>query len=62
MIIACGFSGHGFKFAPLIGAWLAAMAAGGAGDEAAALGPGVDVAEARAAFSLARPALATRGI
>ena len=71
VIVACGFSGHGFKFAPVIGALLAAMASAGAegaegaagGDSAVAgavaeaLGPGVDAAEVARAFSLKRAAL-----
>jgi glycine/D-amino acid oxidase-like deaminating enzyme len=61
IVVACGFSGHGFKFGPLIGAWLAAMASGrGADASVEALGPGVIVAEARAAFSLSRAALRLR--
>jgi sarcosine oxidase len=31
VVIGCGTSGHGFKFGPLFGTWLAALAAGGAG-------------------------------
>ena len=29
MIVACGFSGHGFKFVPVVGEILADLAAGG---------------------------------
>ena len=39
VVIACGTSGHGFKFGPLIGQWLTALATGdpaGQGDAAAA--------------------------
>jgi sarcosine oxidase len=31
VVIGCGTSGHGFKFGPLIGEWLAALATGPAG-------------------------------
>jgi sarcosine oxidase len=30
VVLGCGTSGHGFKFGPLLGAWLAALACGGA--------------------------------
>jgi sarcosine oxidase len=29
-VIGCGTSGHGFKFGPLIGEWLAGLATGSA--------------------------------
>jgi sarcosine oxidase len=29
VVVGCGTSGHGFKFGPLLGAWLAALACGG---------------------------------
>jgi glycine/D-amino acid oxidase-like deaminating enzyme len=28
VVVGCGTSGHGFKFGPLLGEWLAALAAG----------------------------------
>jgi sarcosine oxidase len=31
VVIGCGTSGHGFKFGPLLGSWLAALACGGSG-------------------------------
>jgi sarcosine oxidase len=29
IVVGCGTSGHGFKFGPLFGIWLAALACGG---------------------------------
>ena len=41
VVIGCGTSGHGFKFGPLIGEWLAELALGrGPGGPGAAGGPG----------------------
>jgi sarcosine oxidase len=34
-VIGCGTSGHGFKFGPLIGEWLADLATAGDADPAA---------------------------
>ena len=36
VVVGCGTSGHGFKFGPLLGRWLADLAAGPAGSPAAA--------------------------
>lgn len=52
VFVAGGFSGHGFKFAPLVGAMMAALVQ--TGSVAAA---GVDAAAVSAAFSIRRPAL-----
>ena len=61
IILAAGFSGHGFKFAPLIGELLSALATGDVVVAVAtALGPQIDSRNVRAAFALNRPALRTR--
>jgi sarcosine oxidase/L-pipecolate oxidase len=62
IILAAGFSGHGFKFAPLIGELLSALATDGDSDAAVAtaLGPQIDSRNVRAAFALNRSALRTR--
>jgi glycine/D-amino acid oxidase-like deaminating enzyme len=39
-VIGCGTSGHGFKFGPLIGAWLAELALNEAAPDTAAGPPG----------------------
>ena len=36
VVAGCGTSGHGFKFGPLLGSWLASLALGEAPDPAAA--------------------------
>jgi sarcosine oxidase len=36
VVAGCGTSGHGFKFGPLLGGWLASLALGEAPDPAAA--------------------------
>jgi sarcosine oxidase len=57
VVVGCGTSGHGFKFGPLLGEWLAALAAAG---------PAVPAADgawpwARARFSAARFGAARSG-
>lgn len=57
--LAAGFSGHGFKFAPVVGELLAALASAADVDAAvaAALGPRIDATAVRSAFSVTRPSL-----
>jgi sarcosine oxidase len=52
VVIGCGTSGHGFKFGPLLGQWLAALATGEPPGQATAGGAAADALGAR--FSLAR--------
>jgi sarcosine oxidase len=57
VVVGCGTSGHGFKFGPLLGEWLAALAAAGpAGPAAEGAWPW-----ARARFSAARFGAARSG-
>ncbi len=50
VVIGCGTSGHGFKFGPLIGEWLAGLAANGPGHS----GGGADPAAPPSQFALSR--------
>jgi sarcosine oxidase len=50
VVVGCGTSGHGFKFGPLLGEWLAELATGGP----SALAEDGSAAWARARFSAAR--------
>jgi sarcosine oxidase len=53
IVIGCGTSGHGFKFGPLLGKWLAALALDGPGALADA-GPAFSAQWPASRFSLAR--------
>jgi sarcosine oxidase len=53
IVIGCGTSGHGFKFGPMFGKWLAALALDGPG-ALASIGPDFGAAWPGSRFSLAR--------
>lgn len=51
VVIGCGTSGHGFKFGPLIGQWLTALATGDPADQGAAAAAAARILRSRLALA-----------